>query len=350
MLKINKVSIKLVDQQNEVGNTKLDFKIFGPNIDYIVMNTIRRTIFSDIPIYAFNEFQFEKNSSVFHNNYIKLRLRQLPIWGLENTIDMIDPKNNLNNLQETDKVKNNDNDDNDDNDDDVDLEGDKNLNSSTLKQLTIYINIKNQSTNIKTVSTADAKFYFGETQITSPYPVPIPIVKLQPNQEVAFSAITKIGMEKEDVMFGAACVAYYKQIGDNNSNDFIFCLESRGQITEKRILNVAIFNIQLKIKNFLKLIQTDVDDTVNKFDNNKLEGIIIVNNEDHTLGNLISRGLQQHSAISFAGYNLPHPLTKKVIFHYKLFKIGDIKYIIKEVCNYYSELFDQINKTITSQL
>jgi DNA-directed RNA polymerase subunit L len=64
------------------------------------------------------------------------------------------------------------------------------------------------------------------------------------------------------------------------------------------------------------------------------------------LGNLISRGLQQHNKISFAGYNLPHPLAKIVNFHWKLEKKGYIKPVIVEVCNYYLELFSQIKKLI----
>ena len=64
------------------------------------------------------------------------------------------------------------------------------------------------------------------------------------------------------------------------------------------------------------------EDNLNNIKSDKLQGLIIVNNEDHTLGNLISRGLQLHPSISFAGYNLPHPLSKKVHFHYKLEKAG----------------------------
>ena len=333
MIKVNKVNLKISDHNKELGNSRLDFKISGPNINYIIANTIRRTIFSDIPIYAFNEFKFEKNTSVFHNNYLKLRLRHMPVWGIENTVEFIDYniKPNANGLEDIPEEGEAAEDDN------IELNVEKNLNTSNLKQFTMYVNAKNKSNEIMTVSTADAKFYYDEKQIQSPYKNPIPIVKLQPGQEIVFSAITKLGTEQEDAMFSAACIAAYKEV---KPDEFDFFIESRGQLDEKRIMYVAMINIERRIKHFLKLLMEDK--TTNE--NDKSQGQIIVNNEDHTLGNLISRGLQLHPKVSFAGYNLPHPLAKKVHFHYKLEKAGDIKQIIKEVIEYYSDIFSQIKK------
>lgn len=331
MLKVGKVNLKVINKETELGNTRLEFKISGDNINYIIANTIRRTIMSDIPIYAFGEFKFEKNSSIFHNNYLKLRLQQMPIWSIDNTIEYLDnvEENKISVIEE----------DEDKDFDEIQLEIEKKT-VSTLKRLTMYISSQNQTNDIITVTTNDAKFYYNEKQIASPYKIPIPIVKLQPKQEIIFSAITKVGCEQEDTMFSAVSICTYKQI---NEHEFDFIIESRGQINEKRILQVAIININRKIKNFLKLIEEK------DFKSNENNGVIITNNEDHTLGNIITRGMQQHEDISFAGYNLPHPLAKKVHFHYKLAK-GNIKKVVKDVVNYYEELFTQINKLIISNL
>ena len=336
MQKVSKLNFKIIDKNDELGNSKLEFNLSGTNMNYIVANTIRRIIFNDIPIYVFDEFKFDKNTSVFHNNYLKLRLRNMPVWSIDNDIDYLDI--NKVKKQVEFEVEDSQN-ENTEAGDEVELEVEKTLNSSTLKQLTMYVNFKNKLNDIATVTTNDAKFYYDEKQIPSPYKTGIPIVKLQPNQEIAFSAITKIGMEQEDAMYSAVCVNYYKQ---NSENDFTFVIESRGQISEKRILQVALINIERRIRNFLKLINDDM-----KIEETKEQGIIIVNNEDHTLGNLIARGLQSHDKISFAGYNLPHPLAKKVHFHYKL-KSGNIVKILEDVIEYYSELFKQIQKQIDS--
>lgn len=336
MQKVAKLNFKIVNNSTELGNSRLEFNLSGSNMNYIVANTIRRTIFNDIPIYVFDEFKFDKNTSVFHNNYLKLRLRNMPIWSIENTVDYLDVSKVKKQIDyEVEDVQ----DENTQAGDEVELEEEKTLNSSTLKQLTMYINYKNKSNDIYTVTTNDAKFYYDEKQIPSPYKTGIPIVKLQANQEIAFSAITKIGLEQDDAMYSAVCVNYFKQ---NSENDFTFVIESRGQINEKRILQVALINIERRLKNFLKLINDDM-----KVEETKEQGIIIVNNEDHTLGNLISRGLQIHDKILFAGYNLPHPLAKKVHFHYKL-KSGNIVKILEDVVEYYFELFKAIEKQINS--
>ena len=56
--------------------------------------------------------------------------------------------------------------------------------------------------------------------------------------------------------------------------------------------------------------------------------------------------MQQHSKVKFAGYNLPHPLSKKVHFHYHLEKDGNIKKVMEDVIDYYSELFSNISKLV----
>ena len=203
----------------------------------------------------------------------------------------------------------------------------------------MYINNKNKTKEITTVTSNDAKFYYDEKLIPSPYKTPIPIVKLQPNQEIAFSAISKLGTEEIDAMYSAVCICTYKQI---NENEFNFIIESRGQISEKRIIHVAIINIEKKLNNFIKLL----NDTMHNIEIDKNSGLIIVNNEDHTLGNIISRGMQQHKSITFAGYNMPHPLGKKVHIHYNLKDKSDVKDVIKDVVDYYLEIFSNIKKNL----
>jgi DNA-directed RNA polymerase subunit L len=332
MNKINKVNISIIENNEELGDSYLKFKISGSDINYVIVNTLRRTIFEDIPIYAFNIFNFEKNTSIFHNNYLKLRLQQMPVWSIKNNVDFID-YNKVN-----DKISKID--ENDDDDNVGEIETNDNLNSSSLNQLTMYVNYKNKSNDIFNVTTSHAKFYYDQKQIVCPYKDECLIVKLHPNEEIALSAITSLGTEGKDTKYSPVNVVTYKQINDN---EFDFYFESTGQITEKQILLVALINIERKLRNFLKVFLEDINKEI---DISEEEGLLIVNNEDHTLGNLISRGMQKHSKIKFAGYNLPHPLSNKVHFHYLLEKGGNIKIIMEEVIEYYSELFSNISKSI----
>lgn len=329
MNKIDKININIIDFTEILGESSLTLKIQGPNIDYIIMNTLRRIIMSYIPIYAFTDFKIEKNTSVFHNNYLKLRLKQLPVWGIKNNIPLFDiQKEKTNTIDETEETE--------DNEELIETVESVEPSKENQNQITMYVNQKNKTNEIITISTDSAKFYYNDKLIVSPYPQPIQLVKLQPSQEIVFSALTNIGVEEQDTIFTAVCIVAYKQITDN---EFDFTLESRGQINEKRILHVALINIEEKLKKFIKYIDNMTIDE--KIDN----GLIIVNDEDHTFGNLIARGMQKHDNISFAGYNLPHPLTKIVHFNYKL-KKGNIKKILQDVIDYYLELFELIKKQI----
>ena len=67
-----------------LGSSRLEFNLKGENIDYVVVNTIRRIAMSNIPVYSFQDFKFNKNSTVFNNNIIKSRLKNMVVWGIKN--------------------------------------------------------------------------------------------------------------------------------------------------------------------------------------------------------------------------------------------------------------------------
>ena len=60
--------------------------------------------------------------------------------------------------------------------------------------------------------------------------------------------------------------------------------------------------------------------------------------------------MQNHKLVKFAGYNAPHLLDKKIIFHYELNKNENIKDILTEIVNEYVDLFDSINKLIQKNI
>jgi len=330
-------TIEVIKYDSVIGDSRLELHIFGDEINYIIMNTLRRTIYTDIPIYAFTTINFDKNTTIYHNNYLRLHISQMPVWGITNNHEFLhdNTKNNeeFKDSQLYDNINN-------DNDDDIDIEQTKHINISSLNQLTMYVNFINKNShNILDITTNNALFYYKEKQIDNPYTRPIQLVKININQEIVFSAITELGTANKNAIFCAVSVVAYKQ---KTENDFIFFLESRGQITEKRILLVAIYNIEYRMNHLLKLVKNN-----NNILKNRTEGKISILNEDHTLGNLITHGLQTHPEISFAGYNIPHPLENTLIFDFKV-KSNNIVKIIEDVITKYKKLFnnlkDQINK------
>ena len=324
------IKYNVLNYDSTHGNTRLELNIKGDDINYIIMNTLRRTILTHIPIYAFTEFNFKKNKSIFNGNYLKLRLKNLPVWGLENKIDIFTLEKQIPNQNINDEAIEEDNDQDNTQTD---------LNSSTLNQLTMFVDYTSSSKEIVTVTTDHAKFYYSEKKIDCPYPVPIPLVKLQPEQSITFSAITSLGIEKTSAIFSAVSVCYYIE---KTSNEYQFIIESKGQLDEKRIIDVAIINILNKLENIGKNVSSVVDDS-------KLEGEIILINEDNTMGNLLSYGLQKHKDIKFAGYNIPHLLVDKAIIHYELKSKKQINDVFNDVIEDTIKIFKKIqslNKSI----
>lgn len=328
MEKISDIQYKVLNYNEDQGTSRLEVNISGKSINYIIINTIRRSILTYIPIYAFSEFNFTTNESIFNNNYMKLRIKNLPVWGIINNIDKHETKKLIINetILEEDGLNNMD--------DDIDLENNNsNLNSSSLNQLTMYIDYKSTGKSITTVTTDHAKFYYGGKNIKSPYSVPIPIIKLQPDQIINFSALTTLGIEKENPIYSPVSVCFYKE---NSENNLDLIIESRGQINEKRIIDVAIINIIDNLEKIDKMIPDN---------QSGLLGEILFEGENNTMGNLLAHGLQNHKHIKFAGYNVPHLLEEKIIIHYELI---DEKYNIKKVFNdviiYLIELFNNISK------
>jgi DNA-directed RNA polymerase subunit L len=324
------VKITDISYDKEKGSSRLEFNIEGPEINYIILNTLRRTILNDIPIYSFSEFNFTKNSSVFHNNFLKNQIKNIPVWGINNKLDYYEEVKKNNNLEE----------DNDELDDNIDLKIEKKVDSTSLEQVTMYVDYENKSNDIEVVTTDHAKFYFAQKNIENPYPVPIQIDKLQPNQKINFSVITTVGKEQESAIYSPVSICAYSY--DDEKKDYKFIIESRGQLTEKRILEIAIINLVIKLKNILIQIQDSKE-------NNDLEGELQINNEDHTIGNLFSHGLTKNKFVKFAGYFMPHPLEKRVIINYKL-NSGKFNEILKDIIENYIEFFEKLNKVIDSEL
>ncbi len=321
---MSKVVIKQISWDKDQMNSRLEFNIKGVN--HTIINTFRRVILTNIPIYVFNKITISENTSVFNNNYMRNRIKNMPVYGIYSDNPIFIPSKKI--TKEVEDLELDELDINNTND---------NINSSSLKQLTMYVDYFNNTEEIITVGTNDCKFYYSEKQINSPYSINIPIIKLQPKQKFKMSAITELGIEEQNSIFSPVSIFSYKM---NSENDYDVYIESRGQLNEKKIFQYAFDNIKMMLTNFLTLIP-DKEDTTGKLQ---------LNDGDHTLGNLISDGLQNHKLVKFAGYNAPHLLDKKIIFHYELNKKENIKDILTEIVNEYVDLFDSINKLIQKNI
>lgn len=322
---INKINYKLLKKNTKMFDSFIHFNLSGKNINYVILNTLRRIILSDIPIYAFTNFNIIENTSVYNNNKIKLKLKNLPVIGIENNNEIYSNQEIINVEKSNEEFMDN-----------IDFNvDDSEIDSSSLSLLSMYIDITNNTDSMLTVTTNDIIFYKKGKKVDKIYDPPVPILKLHKDKKLKLSSITSLSTEEiseDSAIFSAVCVCVFNEISEN---DFNFKIESRGQISEKRIIEVAIINIKDQLNKFLQIAKP-IDDT---------EGELLFENFDHTIGNLVTRGLQDHKSVEFAGYNMPHLLDKKIKITYKI-KESKINKIIEDVITYYNKLFDEINKVI----
>lgn len=320
-MSIINVSKKLYE--NEPTDSILTFNINGSNINNVIVNTLRRVITSKIPIYAFKNIMITKNDSIFNNNYLKLRLVNLPILGIKSKKSIFKKEDITDNNDEVNIENIADN---------INIEIDNNINSSSLDQLTMYLDVTNKTMNIISVTTDDAKFYLAGKIIDSPYKNKIQLLKLHPSQQIKMTCITNLNIEENNSVYSPVSVCFFNKINENN---YDFTLESRGQLTEFEILEMCYDNII----NDLDTFYNDIPDIDN------MEGKISISGVDHTMGGIISEGLQNHKNVIFAGYSMPHPLDMTIVINYKLGK-SKFKVILKEVIDKYKSTFLEINKKI----
>ena len=95
MSKTRKLDISIIakkyDKANKFITSKLELEFDGTDMNHIIVNTLRRVSFDDIPIYAFAYINIEHNNSVFNNDMMKIRLNQLPIYNIDTDMYFLHP-------------------------------------------------------------------------------------------------------------------------------------------------------------------------------------------------------------------------------------------------------------------
>lgn len=318
--KIEKKNYTHPSNSNEILKTKgskssyINILFNGPQIDEVFVNTFRRVILEYIPTYAFSSdfIIINKNTSIFNNDYMKLRLSQLPILDI------------------TDKYEN---------------KGDA--------IIEVLIDIKN-STNINgyiNFTTDDIKYYInGELQKdiykkTGPFL----IIQLRYNEEFKCKMSSKKGIGKINSIWSAAKTCFFEVL---ENKDIILNFESRGQIDEVDIINKGCKYINKKLEIYKNILLTDItkileNKQLTMLDITKSDTLILqFDNEDHTICNLINNYLQQHKNIKYAGLNKSSLLIDQIIIKIIAYTENPVTYIIEVIdmlIHLINEFKDKIN-------
>ena len=321
--------IKCQESINNLENNYLEINFDGKDVNYQILNIIRRILLRYIPIYAFdsNLIKIKKNNSVLNNDMLKLRLNNLPVL-LSNL------KNNLNKEDNINKI--------------YDLEN-KKFNYNDENSIMMYINAKNLENEIKHITTNDVEFKMNDGSIIESntlYKRPILLISLRKDEEVILTAKTSLNISLNDGKWLALKTPC--NYIENNENNYNMIIRSRRQITEKECLKRGIKIILNKIKLIEENIVTEIN-KIKKKNNIKeiYEGDILIQDEDSSYGNIITYYLQLDKNIEFAGYKVESYLKMDIIISFKTLNVDIIKIfndIIEKLLNLFNNIYKQIEK------
>lgn len=193
---------------------KLTFSLSG--VDTAYANTLRRIMGFEVPVMAIEDIEFRKNDSILYDELLAHRIGLIPL-----TTDL-----KSYNIMNECKCK-----------------------GAGCASCTVKLTLKAKgpctvyASDIKTKDPA-IKPVYGDA----------PIVKLLENQELELEATAILGLGKEHSKWCPGLVFY--RMPDPDKDEFIFTIESWGQLTPKEIVIKAIDVYDKELEEFSELLKT----------------------------------------------------------------------------------------------
>ena len=300
---INLTELKKIETNGlEYSSLLINFK--GKDVNTDLVNTLRRCMLNNIPMYAFPSecIQIEKNTSVFNNDQMKIRLTQLPVFNTHLDLSYLENQYFLNvNYSDADRPKH-----------------------PLEKNIELYLSASNDTDDVKYFTTNDIVYYEDNNKVENKYNQehPILLIKLRPGELFKCKMKAVLGTGETNAIWSGAGMSHHNIISDNEFNLYV---ESQGQFDEYELLWKAARFMQYKMKDLKTLI-------LSKYTTEKPSKIveIILDDESHTTGNLLIRFLQDRSDVSFAGLGKRNELVKQIVIRveYKTISENPIKPIM----------------------
>lgn len=274
---------------NELEYSNLTLGFTGKDVNEVLINTLRRIMLNDIPTYAFAPecMIIEKNTSVFNNDQIRVHMMQLPILNVPLDISYLDEKYWL----------------------DVDYNSMEREHVKDEKNIELYINVVNNEDNIKQITTNDIEFYVEHELAQSNYSKknPILLLKLRPLESFNCRMKAVIGVGERNAIWSGAGNAYFNIEHDSA----LLYIESNGQMSEYELLWKACRCMQQRLIDIKKIILTKFNDVI--MQNTQMQTVeLTIDNESHTVGNILARTLQDMHDVEYAGTGKKNELVKQI--------------------------------------
>ncbi len=292
----------------------LKLKMYGTDMTAEFVNSIRRTILLFIPTYAFpREFiDISTNTTNLDNDKIRLRVSQLPIFDVHNSIDRIDNKYLYMDYTKYEK------------------------HPKENKKIEMFIKAKNTKNEIMNVTTDDIELYIDDKLVKYKKTDPLLVVQLSPKSELVCRATGVLGIGfRNDIWSVGQC--HYTEHDDH----YLMTVKSYGQISEREALKKACA--------FLKENCHSIEKQIKKlsFPEEKNKYIITLENEDFTCACIIGYYIQNNDAVKTCGVVRENYNIDSITFKIELTSSTVAKVFnkaITEVIELYKKFEDAIAK------
>ena len=305
--------MKYFENFKKLNNFDISFDINNNNVKVALVNGLRRICLGEIETPAISESSITiyDNSSYLNNEILSNRLCLVPFKAnniYEDVKFVLDMSNN------TDKIKN------------VyssDIQIYKDDKKENIEKYIVHTDILLDRLKKEEKINLDGHITYSTLNNGGAYYCPVATVtySFKKDEKEIKKKLDNIDdpLEKKDFEFLDAYKIYLKNNLDEPSI-YQFMMESTGSYSCTDLFEKTLD----MLKNKLNIIKTLLDDekdtkiTIEKADYNIESYDFIINDEDDTLGNLLNSYIIEDKKVKFVGYDIPHPLDKKLLIRLAL--------------------------------
>ena len=320
MTNTNKIiQVKKITRK-KLQSSKLVLDFSGKDINEAVTNTLIRVAIDHIPTYAFNKdaITIEKNTSIYMNNHVVGIIENITIPDIDCSIVML-PSIYWKDIKYTYDV------------------GDRLRHKEDTHNIEMSINVTNETNNNLLITTNDMKMYDNGKEIKNGYDRSYPheILKLRPQEKFICKASAVLGIGKRNNKWTSTANSYHN-VYENKTGDKInkirLFISSIGQNDEYTILIKACRFIKIKLKEIKQLVG-EIFHSLGPKGPKKKYNELILNDEDHTIGNILNNKLQDHKDITYSGLNKHDRLVNKIVIKFISTNNNPIKPLYETIDN-----------------
>jgi DNA-directed RNA polymerase subunit L len=336
----------------KINNTKKEAKF-----ETALINGLRRTILVDIPSFAINREQvkYYKNSSVFNNDFITMRLALLSVMHkhiLDKDLEELEL--NLVKDNKSEKII-----------DVTPAHFEITYKDETLKPEQVFAYTNSIICRLKPFQDINFKCFISKNTHKEGGSYYCPVSKV-----TYYFEMDKEGLQKEinnkranSELEDAEEVKrfeilkrerFFKKTDDDKPLVYCFCIDSSGEMPVESIFSIGCDLFIKKCRYIKEKIESDPDEKtceVEQSPTNMKAFDFIIFDENDTIGNLLQVYLYYDKDVQYSGYVIPHPLDNKLIVRLSLKKADFTQEDCKnKVINCLDKVIEQIEEIKTSYL